>query len=346
MLRLKRGQILYIGNVKYVVDNMVEYKEDTWNWQEYEIISDTNYHRWLSVEEVENGELEFWVYDVYGRFINTNDIEIYANNTVYELYEKGRAVVKDYFGNADVDIGETCNYYDYMSKDRKSIISVEIWDGEKEESIGTYLENNLVRITEEIDPNKSRTGGMSIKKASGCINAIMILFFGFMFVSCMFVGVSNSASSKSASKYLEKQTSKYTYVTSVTNNTNNKKAKVYKSSLSTVDATVKDIIDGIPEGITSTIDSDPSTEEDGIALQTSKEHVYIYKEQGDIYVQVSSKEYVERSGTMYHSRHHSYYYRSYTSNSSSSTYSSYASSARQNSINSRKSSGGGTSSGK
>lgn len=164
MLSLRRGQIIYIGNVRYIVDNMVTYKENTWIWQEYEIISDTNHHRWLSIEEVENGMLEFWIYDVYGRTVNTNDMEIYENNTVYELYEKGRAVVSNYFGNADVDVGESCNYYDYISKDKKSIISVEIWDGEIEESFGTYLENNLVRITEEIDPRKSKSSGSMSKK--------------------------------------------------------------------------------------------------------------------------------------------------------------------------------------
>ena len=37
--------------------------------------------------------------------------------------------------------------------------------------------------------------------------------------------------------------------------------KVYKSSLLDIDATVKDIIDGVPEGITDTIDSNPNTEE-------------------------------------------------------------------------------------
>ncbi len=36
-MKLKKGQILYIDNQKYTVINMIEYKEDTWIWQEYEI---------------------------------------------------------------------------------------------------------------------------------------------------------------------------------------------------------------------------------------------------------------------------------------------------------------------
>ena len=151
---------------------------------------------------------------------------------------------------------------------------------------------------------------------------------------------------KSMENYIEKETTKYIYVTSVTNNTNNKKAKVYKSLLADIDATVKDIIDGVPEGITDTIDSDPNSEDDGIGLRTDKEYAYIYKENNEIFVQVSSKEYVNNSGTMYHSRHYHYYYNTYGSTRKSDTYSSYAYSARQRSVNSRTSSGGGTSSGK
>ena len=151
---------------------------------------------------------------------------------------------------------------------------------------------------------------------------------------------------KSIQKYLEKATTKYTYVTSVTSNTNNKKAKVYESSFSDIDTTVKDIIDGVPEGITDTIDANPDTEADGIGLQTNNEYAYIYEESGKIHVQVSSKDYVKNSGTMYHSRHHHYYYNTYNSIRRSTKYSNYATSARQRSVNSRTSSGGGTSSGK
>ena len=86
--------------------------------------------------------------------------------------------------------------------------------------------------------------------------------------------------------------------------------------------------------------------EDGIGLQTDTEYAYVYEEEGLIYIQVSTKKYLNNSGTMYHSLHYHHYYRTYTSNNTSDTYSSYAYSARQRSVNSRTSSGGGTSSGK
>ena len=52
------------------------------------------------------------------------------------------------------------------------------------------------------------------------------------------------------------------------------------------------------------------------------------------------------TGSTYHNRYRTYYYATYNSNRSSYTYSTYRNSARQQSVNSRTSSGGGTSSGK
>lgn len=150
---------------------------------------------------------------------------------------------------------------------------------------------------------------------------------------------------KSMQKYLKKETSKYRYETSITNNTNNEKAKVYESKLKTVDATVKDIINGVPEGITKASGDDKKSDE-GIGLQTKNEYAFIYKENNKIYIQVSSKKYLNNSGTMYHSSHYGHYHSCYMGTRSSSTYNDYAYSARQKSVNSRTSSGGGTSSGK
>ena len=118
------------------------------------------------------------------------------------------------------------------------------------------------------------------------------------------------------------------------------------SKYATIDETVKDIINGVPEGITKTKDMDENDSSDGIGLETSKEYAYIYIEDSKVYVQVSEKKYVETSGTTYHSSHYHHYYRTYKTYNENSTYKSYATSARQNSINSRRSSGGGTSSGK
>lgn len=345
--KLKKWQVVYIDRVKYIVVNMIEYKEDTWVWQEYEIRHDeTEAVRWLCVEKDENNKIEYSIYDKYYGEINANELSFYSQNTQYELYEKGTATVKDYFGNADVDIGESCEYIDYISEDKTKILSINNWDGEIEKSRGEYIDASKVRITNEIDIKKieeEKTNKKRSKIISWLINGIIFL----PIIICLFGSlISGLFVNKSIQKYIDKQ-KKYTYVTSVTNNTNREKAKIYKSPYGDIDTTVKDIISGVPEGITDTIDSDPNTEEDGIGLKTKNEFAYIYLENGNVYVQVSDKEYVNNNtGSTYHRRYHTYYYTTYNSNRSSYMYSTYRNSARQQSVNSRTSSGGGTSSGK
>lgn len=342
-MKLKKGQILYINDQKYTVINMIEFQETTWIWQEYEILSEKNAHKWLVMEEEENKKVEYAVFEKYRGNIDTNDIEFTIGDKSYELYEKGTASVKDYFGNADVDKFETCVYYEYITKDKTEIIAVEKWQDETEKSIGHYIPNERIQITEEF--NKFKTNNYVEKSKKGNISC-MIFVLLFIILPILLLLFSGLSVSTSLQEYLEKATTKYTYVTSITSNTNHKKAKVYEASFSDIDSTVKDIIDGVPEEITDTIDSNPNTEADGIGLQTNNEYAYIYQENGKIYVQVSSKEYVENSGTMYHGRHHHYYYNTYNSTQKSVKYSTYATSARQRSVNTRTFSGGGTSSGK
>ena len=333
-MKLKKGKILYIDNIKYTVLNMVEYKEDTWIWQEYEIFSNSG-RGWLTIEEGENNNIEYWLYTPIRASINTKAMTVTYNNKNYELYEKGTARVKGYFGAADVDINEACEYFDYISEDKSEILSIEKWIGETEKSIGTNIPSGRIQITQEVEK-------VAKSKNAVAVSIAMVLLF---VVLPIVVGIVSCIDNNSMRKYLG-DTAKYKYVTSVTSNTTKSKAKVYKSPLSTIDATVKDIINGVPEGITKTIDSEPGTDEDGIGLETKNEYAYIYEEDGAIYVQVSDKKYVETSGTTYHTTRHYYYYRTYRSNNTSSEYTSYANSAKQNSINSRKSSGGGTSAGK
>lgn len=344
--KLKKWQIVYIERVKYTVVNMIEYKEDTWVWQEYEIKHDAGAIRWLCVEKDENNKTEYSIYDKYYGDINENEISFSSQNTQYELYEKGTATVKDYFGNADVDVGERCEYIDYISEDKSKVLSIEKWEEEIEKSEGRYIDSSKVRITNEIDTQKEEME--KINKKKGRIMSWII--YGIIFLP-LIISVFSSLTSglfvnKSMQKYIDKQ-KKYTYVTSVTNNTNREKAKIYKSPYNEIDTTVKDIISGVPEGITETIDADPNTEEDGIGLKTKEEFAYIYLENGNVYVQVSNKNYANNNtGSTYHNRYHTYYYATYNSNRSSYTYSTYRNSARQQSVNSRTSSGGGTSSGK
>lgn len=345
-MKLKKGQILNIEAKKYIVINMIEYKEDTWIWQEYEIKEKDSYRRrWLSVEKDENNKEQYYLYDNYVGYVNINEIEFQNGNKTYELYEKGIKIVNNYFGDTDVDKHEKCEYFDYQSKDGKSIISIEKWEDETEKSIGVLVDETNIQITDEIEKNKANNVKSNVNK-SGIFSIIMwVLMLALIFFPTIVSIFSGVFINKSIQKYLKKETTKYRYETSVTNNTNNEKAKVYESMLGSVDETVKDIIDGVAEGITKTSGNENKPDE-GIGLQTNEEYAFIYKENQKIYIQVSSKKYLNNSGTMYHSNHYRHYHTYYSGVHSSSRYNNYAYSARQKSVNSRTSSGGGTSSGK
>lgn len=356
-MELKKGQVLYIDNEKYTVINMVEYLErgeETWIWKEYEISKGLGSNKWLCIEEIEGGKLEYSLYEPYTSKVDINELEFTYNGSKYELYEKGTETVKDYFGNADVDRYESAEYIDYISEDKSTIISAEKWEDEIEFSIGKYIAENRVKITDEISSTNMSysNGSVSFDNKQKAIKIFSIIMVLLLFLPMLFSLISGLFVNESMEKYLDKSEN-YKYVTSITNNSNKKKAKVYESTLTTIDATVKDIIDGVPEGIeqvlgdtNSTTNNNSSTTEDGIGLQTKKEYAYVYEEASKIYVQVSSKEYMNNSGTMYHSRHYHNYYSTFTSNRTNPIYASYAYSARQKSINSRTSAGGGTSFGK
>lgn len=340
--RLKRGQVIYIDNEKYKVMNMIEYKDGIWMWQEYEIQNDLHQIKWLSIEKDEKGIEEYCIYEAYCKWINENEESFIEDGIEYNLYEKGIAVVKDYFGHADVDINEQCSYTDYMSADEEHVISIERWEGEVERSKGEYIDKSRIKFTGNLELNNN-----TIKRSSKKVKNSILGIIEVGFILIIFLGVFSKIFFKeSIEKYIEGNSS-YTYVTSITNNVNNKKAKIYKSPYSSIDETVKNIIDGVPEEITDVIDSDTNTEEDGIGIYTSKEFAYVYIEGSEVYVQVSEKAYADNDGgSTYHRHHRTYYYRTYRSSSRSSTYTTYTQSARQQSVNSRTSSGGGTSAGK
>lgn len=333
---LKYGQVISIKNEKYTVIGMIEFIEDTWIWQEYKIKNQKSEIKWLSVEKNE-GKTQYSLYTEKPFIRVSESIEFYFENEKYSLFEQGNARVKRFFGNVDVDLFEKVEFKEYINAEKNKLISVENWSGEVEKSIGIYVDEADVTITQEI--NKSIPKNYSKANIMGIVYIILI-FVAFSGL----IGVVGSISRGNViAKFLEKS-SDFEYVTSVTNNENNKKAKVYKTNLS-IDEAVKKIIDAAPEDIKE-VKEDNETE--GVGLLTRKEYAYVYiGEDNQVYVQVSKKSFMTEDTNSYHSRYRNRgYYRTYRRTSTSSNYSSYLNSARQQSINSRKSSGGGTSSGK
>lgn len=333
---LKYGQIVSINNEKYTVIGMIEFIEDTWVWQEYKLKNPNYAIKWLSVEKNE-GKIQYSLY-TEKPFIRTSEsLEFDYENEKYSLFEQGTAMVKRFYGNVDVDLLEKVQFKEYINEAKSKLISIENWSGEVEKSTGIYLNDTDVVITQDIDNNVPK----SFNRGNILAIILTILLSVIFFVSTGIAGVISDRNV--IVKFLDKS-SDFKYVTSVTNNENNKKAKVYKTNL-TIEQAVKKIIDAAPEKIKEVKEDDES---DGVGLLTGSEYAYVYTgEDNLVYVQVSKKSFMTENTNSYHSRYRNRgYYRTYRIYNSSSSYSSYLNSARQQSINARKSSGGGTSSGK
>ena len=340
--KLKKWQVLYIDNVKYLVMSMIEFEENTDIWREYEIRDELGKSKILCIEKNETNKTEYSIYTPYTGDINEKDRKFSINGHEYEFSDEGVATVKNYLGNVDVDIREQCKYVNYMTKDKKNIISLEKWDDGVEKSQGEYIDSNKVKITNDVEEPTNKQDKNNIKNSKSKSKIALVVIPILAVIVIFIVNIFNG---NPMQKYIEKN-SKYEYVTSITNNVNRKKARVYKSPFSTIDETVKDIIDGVPEEITNVTDSENNTDEEGIGIHTKNEFAYVYLENGVVYVQVSDKKYVSTGGSTYHSHYSPYYYGAFNSSNKNDFYSEYADSARQQSVNSRRSSGGGISFGK
>jgi len=229
----------------------------------------------------------------------------------YNVYKKGIAIVNKHYGNADVSSHESCEYVEYISRDQKNKVSIKKWDGKIERERGEYIDVLRVKIRDEYEEEKIKNEKIRNKSS-------VIIFYGlclFLAIPILSVMLPELLVNKSIGKYLEKQTKvdtpKYTYITTLTNDVNDKEAKVYQSTLTTIDAVVKDIVDGVPEGITEIVDTNLDTEEDGVGIHTRKDFAYIYFENGVIYIQVSRGAYVNAGGALYHSNHQTNYEKTY-----------------------------------
>lgn len=173
--------------------------------------------------------------------------------------------------------------------------------------------------------------------------------------------------------YLKKNTTIFTYETSITGN-NKQKADVYRSAYD-LDTTVKSILSGI-QGKTEDVQQNTEDGDNSVAILTKDEYCLVYESEDDeVLVQVSSRKYAyttDKAPYHAHSYTHHYYRRYYYSrgyqNDSGSfgkytspyssydgdtltknnvdIYDTYSSNIRQSSVNRRSSSGGGLSSGK
>lgn len=358
------GDRLSISGKNYKVIGKIKYKNrnDDLIWFEYRL-------------RAEKGVEVVWLsYDEYYREYSLSKVVKKPDISAYHVVDRGVEEVIGAWGNVDVENGDRASFIEYEDSSEDNIISYEQWEDEVEYSAGYYIEDENIKVLKHnTNTNKGNKKNSFLK---GCGIQILIIFlFVFIGVAPTIISqIKEAIGAKTAISDHLKSNSYYTYETSITGK-NNEKADVYKTSL-IMDSAAKNIINAV-KGKTQDVRQNNDVNDNSIAILTKYEYCLIYvSEDNEILVQISNRKYTYHtitspyhSSTSTHSYYRNYYhkyaytedskkfkdsspYSSYSSdntsniNTTSSTYNNYAYSIRQASVNSRSSSGGGTSSGK
>lgn len=328
-------------------------------WDEYRLRPEGGGpERWLTVDEG-NQEYSLW------------EVTATPDMTGYHQVDQGTEEVVSHAGDVDVSTGERAFFSEFEDKTEEKIISNETWDGERETSVGYYLDaDEFWQVSSNAAKTAVTVTGNTVRKNAGfiVITVVFVLTVLLNFIPPLLPTHGTIA------KYLKKNSAYYSYVTSITGN-EKQKANVYKAVSATVDAAATDIINAI-EGDTEYVQRDDAETEGAIAILTDKEYCLVYSSLNDeVLVQISNRKYAyttdddpyqssDRTRRYYRrfyystgytadssSYHYASPYSSYSSAdtisySSSNAYNTYSNSVRQSSIASRSSSGGGLSGGK
>ena len=352
----KIGDVLNVDGYEYFIIGKITYKntKDNMRWDEYRMTPvDGGMEKWLSID------------DVYREYSISHKTFTFSNRG-YNLVDSGTEVVVSRSGSVDVSFGDRAQFYEYEDSTEEKIISKEIWSDEVEMSEGYYLDEDEITFVRH-DTKKA----FKIKYLSSIVTLAFIGIFCLFFFGPNLVSLFHTV--PSIQKAIDND-SRLRYVTSITGN-DDLKAKVYKiNSAFSPDTVTKWIVDAI-EGETEQIQQDTTEGSEAVGILTQKEYCLVYRaEDSDVYVQVSGRKYAFKNDTAPYcstSKVHDYYKLFYysagydkdkdTYNNSSSpydsyygerlvlsdnTYNSYSRSVRQSSVRTRRSSGGGLSSGK
>lgn len=352
------GTILRIEGNTYVVIGKIKYKNrnDGLKWFEYRLKNKkTGEEVWLSSDE-------------YYREYSISKVVRNVDISGYHIVDRGTEEVIGAWGQVDVEYGDRATFIEYEDSSEEEIISHETWDDGLEISRGHYVDIEDIAVTGSEKINSS-VGAKETALGKGIF--LILIPFLFVFGLALLLNVVNN--SPKISDYL-KTASLYEYTTSITGE-NGEKADVYKTSV-TVDEAVRNIINGI-DGNTESVQQNTEDNDNSVAILTKNEYCLVYtSKENETLVQISTRKYayssksepyhsMTRTGRYYRRYYYSKGYDSDTSkfggdtssaysdfndtrvmSNSSDTYNMYSSSVRQASINSRSSSGGGTSSGK
>lgn len=367
------GDTIKADGSDYIVEGLIVFinEADNLKWTEYKIRQlSSRKVKWLSID---NDYEEYAIYTQAGSKKGFSESEILSKG--FKEADFGKANVISFAGNVDVENGDWVRYREFEDISEENIISIEEWEDETEYSTGYYLdENEIIKVAS--GNNNSSYGNknnFNNEKSNGVFKRflafilILMLFpvVGFL-VPKIFINKDKIADYLSSSGL-------FTYTTSITSDlNNNEKADVYSTTLS-VEEAAKSIIDCVNGDVE---DIQENAEDGTVGIMTKYEYCLVYTDtENQTLAQISQRSYVYSSTNnpyrstnttaRYFRRHYytigyssdSSRYKKYTSGydnyddgyidtDSNNKYKTYSNSVRQSSVNSRTSSGGGTSSGK
>lgn len=143
LLNLQVGDIISIEDVDYEIQAVVKFNDHGWRWTEYKL-KDGRKTYWLSVEQDDDIEISLYEEVVA---ITTEAPRVYEYKGItYYMQEGSDAVVEEVSGNINVVKGEQVDYYEYCDEDDENLLSIEIWNGEVEMSVGRWIEDYNVEV--------------------------------------------------------------------------------------------------------------------------------------------------------------------------------------------------------
>ena len=144
LMNLRLNDIISYFGHDYIIEGRLNYWEDGFTWTVYMLV-DGDDVKWLSVEEDDDLEVSLWedVQDLPLREPLPEHLDY--RGVRYRMTERGQARVNQQ-GRTRNKTGLSMNYASYEAQGDDSMLSIEVWSGNVEASIGREINPAALEI--------------------------------------------------------------------------------------------------------------------------------------------------------------------------------------------------------
>ncbi|MCR6516198.1 MAG: DUF4178 domain-containing protein [Clostridium chrysemydis] len=143
LFNLNICDIISVEEIDYEVEAILEFNDHGFRWREYKL-KDALKTLWLSVEQ--DDELEISLYEEIRIPCFEINRKITYDGVEYFKDEDGEAIVEKVEGAIGVVRNERVMYYEYCDRADEKYLSVEVWQGETEVSLGREVKEYNIEI--------------------------------------------------------------------------------------------------------------------------------------------------------------------------------------------------------